>query len=70
MKQTAVQWLSSILEGQKDKPFDYDEWLITLQHAKEMEKEQINKAFYDGYYEENLYDYRKYDNETFKQKEQ
>ena len=70
MKQTAVQWLSSILEGQKDKTFDYDEWLITLQHAKGMEMEQINKAFYDGYYEENLYDYKKYYNETFKQKEQ
>ena len=25
MKQKAVEWLDKILEGQKDKPFDYDE---------------------------------------------
>ena len=41
MKQTAVEWLEKILEGQKDKPFDYDEWSIALQHAKEIEKEQM-----------------------------
>ena len=41
MKQTAVEWLISILKGQKESPFDYNEWLIALQHAKEMEKEQI-----------------------------
>lgn len=28
--------------------------------SKEMEKENINKAFYDGYYKEELYDSRKY----------
>ena len=38
---TAVEWLNSILDGQKDNPFDYDEWSIALQHAKEMEKEQM-----------------------------
>ena len=41
MKQTAVEWLEKRLEGQKDKPFDYDEWSIALQHAKEMEREQM-----------------------------
>ena len=41
MKQTAVEWLKKILDGQKDKPFDYDEWCIAFDHAKEMEKEQI-----------------------------
>jgi hypothetical protein len=44
MKQTAVEWLEKILQCQKDKPFDYDEWCIAIEHAKEMEKEQIIKA--------------------------
>lgn len=44
MKPTAIQWLLKILEGQKDKPFDYDEWKIAFEHALEMEKEQIIKA--------------------------
>jgi hypothetical protein len=41
MKQTAVEWLEKILDGQKDNPFNYDEWSIALEHAKEMEKERI-----------------------------
>ena len=48
MKQTAVEWLETILEGQKDKPFDFDEWSIAFEHAKEMEKEQIIDAHLDG----------------------
>ena len=32
---TAVEWLNSILDGQKHNPFDYDEWSIALEHAKE-----------------------------------
>ena len=50
MKQTAVKWLETILEGQKDKPFDFDEWLIAFEHAKAMEKEQIKDAYYNGKY--------------------
>jgi len=42
---TAVEWLEKILQCQKDKPFDYDEWCIAIEHAKEMEKEQIIKAY-------------------------
>jgi hypothetical protein len=45
MKPTAIQWLLKILEGQKDKPFDYDEWKIAFEHALEMEKEQIKDSF-------------------------
>ena len=45
MKPTAIQWLLKILEGQKDKPFDYDEWKIAFEHALEMEKEQIMEAW-------------------------
>lgn len=48
MKTTAVEWLLKILEGQKDKPFNYEEWLIAFNHAKEMEKQQIIDAWHDG----------------------
>lgn len=48
MKQTAVEWLETILEGQKDKPFDFEEWSIAFEHAKQLEKEQIVDAFSEG----------------------
>jgi len=41
MKQTAVEWLMRMLEGQKNEPFNYDEWQIAFEHAKEMEKLNI-----------------------------
>ena len=44
MKQSAVDWLKKILKGQKDNPFDYDEWCIAFDQAKEMEKEQVIDA--------------------------
>ena len=34
--------------------------------AFEMEEQQITKAFYDGYYQEEVKDYRSYYAETFK----
>ena len=40
MKQTAVEWLEKIRQGQKGQPFDDYEWEIAFNHAKEMEKEQ------------------------------
>jgi len=41
MKQTAINWLKKILDGQKDKPFNYDEWVVAFDYAKEIEKEQM-----------------------------
>jgi hypothetical protein len=41
MKQTAVEWLIHILKGQQDKPFNLEEWMIAMEHAKTMEKEQM-----------------------------
>jgi len=63
MKQTAVEWLMRILEGQKDKPFNYDEWQIAFKHALDMEKQQ-NEIMLDGmqYYIENKTDEK--DNNT------
>jgi hypothetical protein len=72
MKETAVQLLKRILEGQKDEPFDYDEWCISLEYAEDTEKEQIIDAFVecwklnvpDGI--ECKLDAEQYYNETFK----
>ena len=44
MKQTAVEWLEKIHQGQKVQPFDDYEWEIAFNHAKEMEREQIVEA--------------------------
>ena len=45
MKDTAVEWIIKILEGQKDHPFNYSEWQIVFEHAKKMELEQLNEAW-------------------------
>ena len=58
-KQTAVEWLYELSKERELDKFD-------LEQAKEMEKQQINKACYDGYYQEDLYDIREYYNETYK----
>ena len=59
MKQTAVEWLYGKSKLRELDKFD-------LEQAKEMEKQQINKACYDGYYQEELYDIREYYNKTYK----
>jgi len=41
MKETAVEWLEKIRHGQKEQPFDDYEWEIAFNHAKEMEKENL-----------------------------
>lgn len=43
MIKTPVEWILSILEGQKNEPFNYEEWLIAISHAMEMEKEFLEK---------------------------
>lgn len=59
-QQTAVEWLMisiprGLVTGFKD----------AFERAKEIEREQINKACYDGYYQEELYDVRNYYNDTY-----
>jgi hypothetical protein len=59
-KQTAVEWLFMTLALTP-----MTDWYNVLEQAKAMEKEQINKACYDGYYKEDekyTYDYY---NETY-----
>jgi hypothetical protein len=64
MKQTAVEWLVS---QQKHGKFFYDE---IIEQAKEMEKEQIINAYWEGfpkpYSQEMITEAEQYYNETFK----
>jgi hypothetical protein len=68
MKQTAVEWLKKILDGQKDKPFDYDEWCIAFDHAKEMEKEQIKEAWLNSLTKGDYNSAEQYYTETYESK--
>ena len=65
MKETAVEWLEKIRQGQKGQPFDDYEWEIAFNHAKEMEKEQIINANWEA--SEDTDRAEQYYNETFKQ---
>jgi hypothetical protein len=60
---TAVEWLVKELFDFRNQDVLTQEKLI--EQAKQMEKEQINKAYYDGYYEEKLYDARSYYTDTY-----
>jgi len=64
MKESAVDWLKKILKGQKDNPFDYDEWCIAFERAKEMEKEQVIDAYKTSYI--SMMTAEQYYNKTFK----
>jgi hypothetical protein len=68
MKQTAVEWLIDQLVTENEVTLKGENYKL-FEQAKQMEKEQINKAFYDGYYQEELYDARKYYNQTYKSEE-
>lgn len=75
-KQTAVEWLLDQLEQKGDMRetpsirnlqlnIDISDYLDLKRQAKAMEKEQINKACYDGYYKEDeKYTYEYY-NQTY-----
>jgi len=49
MKQTAVEWLEKIRQGQKGQPFDDYEWEIAFNHAKEIEKEIMHAEYMRGW---------------------
>jgi uncharacterized protein (DUF433 family) len=62
MTQTAVDWL---LENVHIIP-KFELYVQDIvDKAKQIEKEQISKAHYDGYYREDLYDTRQYYNDTY-----
>jgi hypothetical protein len=71
--ETAVEWLMRMLEGQKDEPFDYNEWEIAFKHALDMEKQHIVDSFEIGYENgacvnegESIYHGHNYYKKTFK----
>jgi hypothetical protein len=64
MKQTAVEWLEKIRQGQKEQPFDDYEWEIAFNHAKEMEKEQVIDAYKTSHI--SMMTAEQYYNKTFK----
>jgi len=64
MKQTAVEWLEKIRQGQKVQPFDDYEWEIAFNHAKEMEKEQVIDAYQTSHI--SMMTAEQYYNKTFK----
>jgi hypothetical protein len=64
MKQTAVEWLEKIRQGQKVQPFDDYEWEIAFNHAKEMEKEQVIDAYKTSHI--SMMTAEQYYNKTFK----
>ena len=71
-QQTAVDWLFDKLtievsNGVKLLNANLSSTDISdlIRDAKKMEKEQINQACYDGYYQEELYDVRNYYNDTY-----
>lgn len=63
-QQTAVDWLLENI-SQRFANALKNECQDTILEAKQREKEQINKAYYDGYYEEKLYDARSYYSDTY-----
>ena len=63
-KQTAVEWLIEHLNLDETSP-NYNKLIID--QALEMEKEQLNDACYDGYYQEGMYDTRAYYDKKYKQ---
>lgn len=47
-KQTAIDWLFNNLNPKPITKEEHQEWWDTIEKAKEMEKEQIIKAFKNG----------------------
>jgi len=74
-KQTAVEWLSEVTSQLFDEYLQAKFGTMVLSEkleevtnqAKEMEKEQINKAAWDGYYQEEMTDIRNYYELNYKQ---
>jgi len=73
MSQTALQefiaWGDEMLLNHPQKLLSFGEAIDKAVSLLEKEKEQINKAFYDGYYQEEWYDAKSYYDRTYKEKE-
>lgn len=67
-KQTAVDWLiEQVNSEQYQKAFGQTYISIAIiEQAKEIEKNQITDAFYDGYYQEDVKSFKTYYEQNFK----
>ena len=64
MKQTAVEWLFEKMTEQGTNPY----WDMRFKEAKEMEKEQIENAYWDGIFNGEFLDGQGYYNENYGKK--
>jgi len=68
MTQTAVEWLEFEINRRGPKEDNPPQWLKELyEQAKEMEKEQLENAWYAGDEDGAIHEFEYYYNETFKQ---
>ena len=67
MKHTAVEWLVEDLQGRNILPNDLILFKFSIEQAKEMEKEQIRKAYLVDVYNAK-YGFEQYYNDNFKTK--
>jgi hypothetical protein len=65
MKQTAVQWFATRVTYLKISPKEMHDFLDWYEEAKEMEKEQIEDAYWDGIFNGEFLDGAGYYNETY-----
>lgn len=63
--QTLIAWGEEMLLKHPQKILSFAEVIDKAEELLQIEKEQINKAYFDGYYQENLYDARKYYDDTY-----
>lgn len=66
MKQTAVDWM---FEQLWETPKDKLNWFKILMEAKEMQKEHIEKAYFDGKWDGKFKSAEEYYQETYKEDE-
>jgi len=64
MKKTAVEWLFEKMTEQGTNPY----WDMRFKEAKEMEKEQIEDAYWEGIFNGEFLDGQGYYNETYGKK--
>ena len=63
MKETAAEWL---FEKLWETPKDKFTWYSILEQAKQMEKEQMEDAWYAGDEDGAIHEFKEYYNETYK----
>lgn len=63
--QELIEWGDQMMKDHPMKTLSFADAIDKAVELLDKEKEQINQAFYNGYYEEFLYDAREYYNKTY-----